>query len=252
MLEACAPPAQQGVAADNRQARPSASPWRLPQNAATLARQPKPMQSPWSAPADIEDIRLIDHPRSAVVRSRDFELTLARPEPLDALAAFLDACEIQIHDVNQESGGQLEYGRYRVEAWDEDAVLATVHCDGFDVLPTSAAPAAPTLTLLVLRCADLASSKAFYETLGLQWQSEQHGSGPKHWSCSLGDVVIELNPSSEQSPSAHRLGLRVLNLDLVLEAIPRQGGVVLSHDAGARRAVVRSPDGTKIELSEPS
>jgi hypothetical protein len=35
-LEAILPPAQQGVAADNRQARPSASPWRLPQNAATL------------------------------------------------------------------------------------------------------------------------------------------------------------------------------------------------------------------------
>jgi hypothetical protein len=68
----------------------------------------------------------------------------------------------------------------------------------------------------------------------------------------LGDVVIELYPSAEQSPSTHRLGLRVLNLDLVLEAIPRQGGVVLSHDAEARRAVVRAPDGTKVELSESS
>jgi catechol 2,3-dioxygenase-like lactoylglutathione lyase family enzyme len=39
-----------------------------------------------------------------------------------------------------------------------------------------------TLDHVVLRCADLERSRAFYEALGLTVVPEQHGAGPAHFS----------------------------------------------------------------------
>jgi lactoylglutathione lyase len=216
------------------------------------------MPSVWKSvsPVEVEELRLIDQPRAVVICARGLELTLTRLEPLSEVGAFLDACEIQIHDVNQETGAQLEFGRFRVEAWDEDHVISSFRCDSFDVgleapsaAPNTDAVAGPSLSLLVLRCPKLEASKRFFEALGLAWRQEKHGSGPSHWSSRLGDVILELYPG-ESAASSVRLGLRVPNLDAILQSIPDAQQAILEHHSDRGFAVVRAPDGTKIELSQ--
>ena len=52
----------------------------------------------------------------------------------------------------------------------------------------------PAPNLLVLRAADLAASRRFYEALGLEFVVERHGKGPEHLAASLGEFVFELYP----------------------------------------------------------
>jgi catechol 2,3-dioxygenase-like lactoylglutathione lyase family enzyme len=98
------------------------------------------------------------------------------------------------------------------------------------------------LSLLVLRCADLAASKAFYDALGLEFREERHGTGPAHFSCQLGTLVFELYPAAEPSSSLERLGFRVLDVEAVTSAALRAGGRL------ERPGVLVDPDGRKIEL----
>jgi hypothetical protein len=65
------------------------------------------------------------------------------------------------------------------------------------------------LSLLVLRCSNVAASRRFYEAIGLTFREEQHEGGPAHWSCDLDGVVLELYPAGERIPSVGRLGLVV-------------------------------------------
>jgi catechol 2,3-dioxygenase-like lactoylglutathione lyase family enzyme len=66
------------------------------------------------------------------------------------------------------------------------------------------------LTLIVLRCADIERSRAFYEQLGLSFTAEQHGSGPQHLACVLDDgAVLELYPRSARTTQGLRFGLRL-------------------------------------------
>ena len=43
-----------------------------------------------------------------------------------------------------------------------------------------------TLSLMVLRTDNIEAVLAFYQAIGLQFQQEQHGSGPIHYSCEIG------------------------------------------------------------------
>lgn len=113
--------------------------------------------------------------------------------------------------------------------------------------------------LVVLRVADLEVARAFYTALGLDLRSEQHGSGPAHFSHEAGGFVFELYPRRRPADStvATRLGFEVPTLDAALLARLRDaGGVVVSEPArvepSGRCAVVRDPDGHAIELREPS
>ena len=99
------------------------------------------------------------------------------------------------------------------------------------------------LSLLVIRCADLAVSKAFYEALGLEFRAEKHASGPEHFSCQLGSLVLELYPASQSPPSRERLGFRVADVEAATSAALRAGGRL------DRPGVVVDPDGRKIELT---
>lgn len=109
---------------------------------------------------------------------------------------------------------------------------------------------AADLSLVVMRVVDLASSRVFYERLGLSFRREQHGSGPEHLSTVLGGVVLELYPlGTSSSTDGLRIGLRVRDLDGIVE---RAGSAVLADSSrdGARVVVVQDPDGHKVELSE--
>ncbi|MFZ5896005.1 MAG: VOC family protein [Myxococcota bacterium] len=105
------------------------------------------------------------------------------------------------------------------------------------------------LTLLVLRCRDLELSRRFYAALGLAFTTEQHGTGPVHYSCRLGTTVVELYQAAS-STSSVRLGLAVGDLATAVEAV-RSVGARVDHEPTAERAtcIVRDPDDNRVELS---
>jgi catechol 2,3-dioxygenase-like lactoylglutathione lyase family enzyme len=112
----------------------------------------------------------------------------------------------------------------------------------------------PALTLVVLRSADLAATRRFYEALGLTFTTEQHGTGPLHHACVLGETVLEIYPRNEESaPDRHddtRLGLRVADLEAAVAAVVAAGGTVHRRpSAASHRAIVGDPDGRFVELT---
>src|SRR6478735_1604347 len=105
------------------------------------------------------------------------------------------------------------------------------------------------LSLLVLRCADIEQSRTFYETLGLVFTPEQHGSGPKHYSARLSDTVLELYPALE-APSPIRIGLRVADVAASVAAVRSFADCVLRFEPeqAPNVALLRDLDGNKVEL----
>lgn len=57
----------------------------------------------------------------------------------------------------------------------------------------------PSLTLVVIRSADLARAEAFYTALGLTFTRERHGAGPEHLVCQLGGTTFEIYPRAEDA-----------------------------------------------------
>ena len=108
-----------------------------------------------------------------------------------------------------------------------------------------------SLSLIVLRCRDLEASREFFSALGAEFNPEQHSTGPRHYSCTLGGVVLELYPAGSRNTSDVRLGFVVRDLARTLEQVRHIGGTVLSESAA--QAVVVDPDGHKLELTgEPT
>ncbi|MEM9924698.1 MAG: VOC family protein [Cyanobacteria bacterium P01_D01_bin.50] len=109
-----------------------------------------------------------------------------------------------------------------------------------------------TFNLIVIHSQDLEISKKFYETLGICFLYEQHGSGKKHLSGVLEGVVFEIYPRSDDvDTSVVRLGFRVSSVDKAIEDLEKIGLTVLSPPKDSewgRRAVILDPNGYKIEL----
>lgn len=108
----------------------------------------------------------------------------------------------------------------------------------------------PELSLLVVRVADLAASRQFYERLGLTFRTEQHGSGPEHLSAVIGGLVMELYPRANSlSTEGLRLGFVVPELAMVAGTCA--SSVVEDRERDGQRVVVlRDPDGHKVELTQ--
>jgi catechol 2,3-dioxygenase-like lactoylglutathione lyase family enzyme len=116
-----------------------------------------------------------------------------------------------------------------------------------------------SLGLLVIRTADVARTLSFYCALGLDFVEEKHGSGPTHFSCYLGGMILEIYPGQPGSApermqaGATLLGFRVASIDHVVSALARWSTPVLSgptRDIWGRRVVVEDPDGRAVELRE--
>jgi predicted enzyme related to lactoylglutathione lyase len=108
-----------------------------------------------------------------------------------------------------------------------------------------------TLSLLVLRASDLERTRTFYAALGLSFTREQHGSGPVHYACVLGEVVLELYPRRDAS-AAHddtRVGLRVDDAAGAIAAAVAAGGSVHRAVDATGRAVLVDPDGRHVDLT---
>lgn len=85
---------------------------------------------------DIE-LRFLQSPRRVILEfqldGRHQRIRFEAPvDPEPFLAALDDWWGIRIHDINQEHQQFIEYGRYRVEFWDEDNPRSRAYVDSFE------------------------------------------------------------------------------------------------------------------------
>jgi lactoylglutathione lyase len=109
------------------------------------------------------------------------------------------------------------------------------------------------LNLVVLRSRDLERAAAFYSRLGLSFAKHRHGNGPEHLSAELNGAVFELYPQASDGASTlgTRIGFSVLSVDEAVKAVSEFPEAVLSgakDSEWGRRAVVKDPDGHRVEL----
>ena len=57
-----------------------------------------------------------------------------------------------------------------------------------------------SISTIVLRCASIDESRAFYAQLGLQFQQETHDGGPVHYAAECGALLLELYPAGPARP----------------------------------------------------
>lgn len=116
-----------------------------------------------------------------------------------------------------------------------------------------------TLNLMVLRTDNIEITLAFYRAIGPQFQQEQHGSGPIHYSSAIDKTVMEIYPGDtakapdRKSSGATMLGFAVTSLDEALRELANLDiapGSPPKESAWGRRAVVIDPDGRAVEISE--
>jgi lactoylglutathione lyase len=111
----------------------------------------------------------------------------------------------------------------------------------------------PSLSLVVIRSADLERSRRFYDALGLPLSLEKHGSGPEHLAAELDGVVFEIYPLNDSPTTGARIGFRVTSIEAAISAAKQFGAAVASppkQGPWGMRAVVVDPDGHRVELTE--
>ncbi len=116
----------------------------------------------------------------------------------------------------------------------------------------------PRVSLIVLRTADVERVLRFYRALGLVFVQEKHGTGPTHFSATLGSTVVEVYPArtdrepDRRAPGATMVGFAVESLDVTLATLRREGARVITEpkDMEPRRAVVEDPDSRAVELTQ--
>ena len=109
----------------------------------------------------------------------------------------------------------------------------------------------PSLNLIVIRARDIEVTGDYYRALGCRFEKHRHGNGPEHLSCQFNGLVFEIYPATDKSPpESTRLGFKV---DSITSVVETAGAPVASPTADSEwglRAVVKDPDGRKVELTE--
>lgn len=110
-----------------------------------------------------------------------------------------------------------------------------------------------SLSLLVLKTADVPALVGFYRALGVAFAEERHGGGPGHFAGEIGDVVFEIYPlpGDVSADATTRLGFTVDDLAGLLDRLHALGVPAVSPPRATPwglRAVVRDPDGRAVEL----
>ncbi len=113
-----------------------------------------------------------------------------------------------------------------------------------------------TFSLVVLRTADPQTLLPFYQALGLEFQQERHGSGPLHFSCVMGGVVLEIYPpkknQTEANVSVPMLGFCVDSLEetlVRLRVIGVESGAIYTTTTDIS-CTVRDFDGRTVYLTK--
>lgn len=110
---------------------------------------------------------------------------------------------------------------------------------------------AARLNLIVLRSLDPSRTVDFYRLLGIDFQQEQHGTGPIHWASEIDHLVLEIYPAKSPADvdATTRLGFEVSDVAALLET----GMTILQEAKESKwglRAIVQDPDGRAVELVE--
>ena len=108
----------------------------------------------------------------------------------------------------------------------------------------------PVFSLLVLRARDIETTASFYLTLGLEFTSEQHGTGPVHFACERDGFVLEiypLKPTQSEVNDSLMLGFGVESLETTLEHLNISAEIKTGE---TRFCNVRDPDGRTVRLEE--
>lgn len=115
-----------------------------------------------------------------------------------------------------------------------------------------------SLNFLVLYSKDVNKMLLFYKTLGLSFVQEQHGKGPIHHACDLGNIVLEIYPGEQQKTEACQcvkdlmLGFNIDSIEEIVKQLEQAGGVVKSpvkNFSYEKRAIVLDPDGHQVYLT---
>lgn len=114
------------------------------------------------------------------------------------------------------------------------------------------------LSLIVIRAANIEASLAFYRALGVAFVQEQHGSGPVHYSCDFGGLVLELypnkaNPSQESSTHTMMLGFKVASLESTLAELHKleiEPKAALKESEWGLWVNVTDPNGSTVQINE--
>ena len=113
----------------------------------------------------------------------------------------------------------------------------------------------PLLNLVVIRSKDLEQAERFYNALGLNFKRHSHGKGPEHLAAQpyKDGFVFEIYPVNEKAGSTKgvRIGFKVDEIDNCLDSLVKKGGKIIAKPQDSewgRRAVIRDPDGHKVEL----
>lgn len=115
------------------------------------------------------------------------------------------------------------------------------------------------LNLIVLRAANIRSTAAFYQQIGLHFSQEQSRSSPVYFACVIGSTIIEIHPGQPGSApglkqaGATRLGFATASLDQVLAHINPEAIRAVAKPQAApwhKCAVLVDPDGRAVELTQ--
>lgn len=104
---------------------------------------------------------------------------------------------------------------------------------------------------MVLPSNNLDLTAAFYNKLGITFVRHRHGTGPVHLSAELTGCVLEFYPATTGLIQPFRFGLKVPNLDATIASFQDAPEAILSPPKPSpwgRRAVLKDPDGHKIEF----
>jgi len=106
------------------------------------------------------------------------------------------------------------------------------------------------VSFLVLYARDMSETVAFYTSLGLTFQSEQHGAGPKHYCCQLDALALEIYPSEGGDIGGSAMvGVKVADLDNL--KLPLNSIVAQTAPFGdVRRVIAKDPDGRNVFVFE--
>ena len=102
------------------------------------------------------------------------------------------------------------------------------------------------INLVVIRSSNIEEAKDLYESiLGLTFQEEKHGTGPKHFSAIINGTVLEIYPKLKYGTEGLRLGFSIANLDLAKEKLNE---AQLKFKENPESIIFTDLDGHKIEL----
>ena len=94
-------------------------------------------------PSRVSRVLMTQYPRRVVITltSGDvvYEFRLENPQPLANVTRAMDECyQFRVVDLD----AQLDFGRYKIEIWDEDNDYAEFTVDSYELVPVDAAPVA--------------------------------------------------------------------------------------------------------------